>query len=294
MTEFTHDGLAADLAAHLRGTSKPLLTWLDMQLGPAGSPRPDVFAVAPSFTALRTHAFEVKVARSDFLRDVQAGKALGYRKFAGALSFACPKGLIAKGELPEGCGLIERGPDSWRWAKRPTVSSVEMPWHVWMKLVVDGIERVNDPRGDLRVRQANHYRSEQIAREKAGAELAQMLANRDNAKRLLEYEVQVLAEARQATEAERRKREEARLAELQERRDRIMGEIERFCAEIGVQRVTAETSWGIRERLHELRPEHDAKALAGAISGLRQSAAALMRQADDLAERLPSTVGGRA
>lgn len=44
----THDELAADLAAKLRTDRR--MVWTDIQLGPSGSPRPDVYAIFKSFS----------------------------------------------------------------------------------------------------------------------------------------------------------------------------------------------------------------------------------------------------
>lgn len=38
-----HDELAQSLAAHLRGDAR--MIWCDLQLGPSGSPRPDVYTI---------------------------------------------------------------------------------------------------------------------------------------------------------------------------------------------------------------------------------------------------------
>jgi hypothetical protein len=282
-----HDALAEDLSAHLRGYSKPMLCWLDMQLGPAGSPRPDVFALDPSYSALRSIAFECKVSRADFLRDAQAGKALGYRKFAGALSFAAPKGLITKGELPEGCGLIERGPDSWRWARRPVVSTVELPWRTWMKLVIDGIERARDPRAALRIKQANEYRQQDLARKRLGDELGQMLADRDAARYRLQQEIDM---AKSETESEREKRrtwQSREREEAQRHLDALYAEMERLCKELGIEGT--HSPHRIRDALARLRPEHDALELAQAKAELERAAERMKESAERIGLRIVET-----
>ena len=48
----THDELAADLAAHLRG--ERTMVWTDMQLGSSGSVRPDVYTIAKSYVRPNT------------------------------------------------------------------------------------------------------------------------------------------------------------------------------------------------------------------------------------------------
>ncbi len=56
--------------------------------------------------------FEVKVSRSDFLRDE---KWQLYSQFCSSLSIACPKGLIAKDEVPDPFGLL------WVWHGRHSI-----------------------------------------------------------------------------------------------------------------------------------------------------------------------------
>jgi len=46
-TQWLHDDLQADLAAWLKDKSR--MVWQDVQLGPAGSMRPDVYTLRKSF-----------------------------------------------------------------------------------------------------------------------------------------------------------------------------------------------------------------------------------------------------
>ena len=75
-----HDELADDLAAHLRADRR--MVWTNIQLGPSGSPRPDVYAFFKSYVDPRPMAYECKVSLSDFRADVTAGKWQSYRKFS--------------------------------------------------------------------------------------------------------------------------------------------------------------------------------------------------------------------
>lgn len=194
MTDWKHDALASDLVGHLRGYARPAMCWENLQLGPSGSPRPDVFTMEHSYTRFAPTAFEVKVSRADFLRDVQAGKALGYLKYAGALVFACPKGMITKAEVPAGCGLIERGAQVWRWARKPTLQRLDnLPWEAWLKLVMDGCSRESGASRDMvDGRRATEWQQRERVRKALGDDLAQIMANRDSARLQLERE-QLLA-----------------------------------------------------------------------------------------------------
>lgn len=136
-----HDELANDLARHLRGTSDRVV-WTDMQLGPSGSPRPDVYTIPKTYSRFTPLAYEIKVSVSDFRRDVTAGKWQSYLKFACAVTFAVPAGLIKKEDIPPGCGLIVRHDEIWRTVKAPTLRKIDtLPHDAWMKLFIDGMER---------------------------------------------------------------------------------------------------------------------------------------------------------
>lgn len=134
-----HDELALSLAAHLRTEDR--MVWTDIQLGPSGSPRPDVYTLMKSFVRPESTAYEVKVSRSDFLADVTSGKWQVYLKYAGAAFFACEAGLVSPKELPERCGLMVLKDGRWRATKRATREPVNIPMVAWLKLVIDGVER---------------------------------------------------------------------------------------------------------------------------------------------------------
>lgn len=203
MSDWKHDDLQRDLAAHLRGYARPAMVWTNMQLGPAGSPRPDVYTIEPTYTALRAMAYEIKVSRSDFLRDAQAGKALGYLNYAGAVVFAAPKGMLAKAEIPAGCGLIERGPDAWRWAKKPTIQPVKtLPFEAWMKLLIDGRARDEGAGLAIRAREANEWVQRERARKLLGDDLGRLLSDKANARYALENEIRELQEETSRTRAQ--------------------------------------------------------------------------------------------
>jgi hypothetical protein len=180
----THDELALDLAAHLRGGSKRV-TWCDMQLGESGSPRPDVYTMEPTYTRLSFEAFEVKVSVADFRSDVTSGKWQSYLKYANSVTFAVPAGLIDKKAVPSTCGLIVRHDGGWRYAKKPTRHVLtELPWKAWIKLLLDGTKRSEY---DRRQTMFNEYRARQVLAKKWGEETAKMLADIQGLPSLLEY-----------------------------------------------------------------------------------------------------------
>lgn len=288
VAEWTHDALAKDLAAHLRGSSKPMMTWTDMQLGPVGSPRPDVYCIAPSYSNFHALAFEVKVSREDFLGDVTSGKALGYLKFAHALVFAAPAGMVKKTEVPTGCGLIERHAEVWRFAKRPTHHPLAtLPHNVWMKLVIDGIGRVHSPGGSLRRKQFTTWAQEDHARRLLGEELALLLADRNGAARRLENAKKQLDQETDDWNRRRQLRAEESLAQVQAAHKSIQDEINRVAKDLGLDSGRA-SAWAIRKALAELRPENDRIELRQAAQAMRRDGNEMIRRAAELESRLGS------
>lgn len=135
-----HAALARSLADHLRGPDR--MVWCDMQLGPHGSPRPDVYTLYKSYTRPTPISYECKVSLSDFRADVTTGKWQSYLSFSSGVYFACEVGLVTKNDVPEHCGLIVLQPNgSWRAAKRATLRPVTIGQDAFLKLVIDGVER---------------------------------------------------------------------------------------------------------------------------------------------------------
>lgn len=135
-----HDDLMHDLADHLRQPDK--MIWTDMQLGPSGSPRPDVYVMRKSYTEPKPLAYEIKISVADFRSDVTSGKWQSYLAFASGVYFAVPAGLITKADVPAGCGLIVRGDGGWRVMKAPTLQPVQLSFKVMQKLLIDGVNRL--------------------------------------------------------------------------------------------------------------------------------------------------------
>lgn len=180
-----HDQLAQDLAKHLAQNSDRII-WTDMQLGPSGSPRPDVYSIPKSYSGFKPLAYECKVSVSDFRSDITKGKWQSYLRYASGVIFAVPKGLIGKDDIPKGCGLIVRSENGWRMVKGPTLTPIanDLPKDYWIKLVIDGVDR------SLRYQRAQQgfeYRARRKIQEKYGDELAMALSRRDQAQSSLDY-----------------------------------------------------------------------------------------------------------
>lgn len=173
---WNHNALALDLAEHLSASTDRMI-WTDMQLGPSGSPRPDVYAINKSYSRFCPVAYECKVSVADFRSDITKGKWQSYLKYSCGVIFAVPKGLIDKADVPKGCGLIIRGENGWHSVKGATLTPApELPRDAWMKLLIDGTSR------SLRqhtVSQINQKRVHEVVAKKYGQELSQLLAGRD-------------------------------------------------------------------------------------------------------------------
>ncbi|WP_186130316.1 hypothetical protein [Burkholderia gladioli] len=201
---WTHNALAEDLAAHLRGASDRLV-WTDMQLGPAGSPRPDVYSVPCSFARFQPVAYECKISVADFRRDVTAGKWTSYLRFAAGVIFAAPAGLLKKDDIPSGCGLIVRGPDGWRTLKGPTLKNMEnLPRDAWVKLIIDGLPReIERQKCQGRAAIVSEWKLTHLLRAKLGDLVAEAVRDRLSAEHRLHDATEALKTAAKEAEDER-------------------------------------------------------------------------------------------
>lgn len=164
-----HDALAADLAHHLRSDKR--MVWTDMQLGPSGSPRPDVYTLERSYSRPMPTAYEVKISRSDLRSDTTSGKWMKYLEFAGAVIFAVPEGLCTPADIPAACGLIVRKANSWRHIRKATRTSCALPMNTCMKLLIDGVHRTVAAR-EPQPRKVETWRDHEAVRRKFGDAVA--------------------------------------------------------------------------------------------------------------------------
>jgi len=164
-----HDELLADLAGYLAGADR--MIWTDMQLGPSGSPRPDVYVLHRSYSHPKPLAFEIKVSKSDLRSDTTSGKWQSYLKYAGGVVFAVPDGLCTPADIPPSCGLIVRKAEVWRFARKPTIQPVSLSMDAVMKLVMDGVNRVYRGRA-IEPRRANQFRHAEEVRRRYGDDVA--------------------------------------------------------------------------------------------------------------------------
>lgn len=248
-----HDQLQEDLAAHLRGT-RDRVVWTNMQLGPQGSPRPDVYTLPKSFSKFLPLAYEIKISTSDFRRDITSGKWQSYLKFAAGVIFAVPAGLIKKEDVPPGCGLIVRHDEVWRTVKGPTLKATEnLPLDTWIKLMIDGLDRQGH---EPQPRSADPYRAQQAIRKKHGDRIGDALRDLSTAEFYLRNEITKTEQsAEELREAERKRTEHARQHVEHELKEIRKGKAE-LCRVLGLPEDAAyylitSTANKVAERLSE-------------------------------------------
>ena len=215
-----HDELASDLAKHLRANGNRMV-WQDMQMGPSGSPRPDVYVIEKSYSRFCPTSYECKISRSDFRSDVTAAKWQSYLDFSSAVIFAAPNGLLTRSDIPAGAGLILRYDSGWRMALKPTFGVLPtLPRDSWMKLLIDGVHYVQER---MSPRFIDDWKKYEIVRKKIGNEIAALMRDVDSSKYRLEHELQKLREAEKNAESERLKiSDKIRAEALQVDESRIM------------------------------------------------------------------------
>lgn len=235
----THDELARSLADHLRTTDR--MVWCDMQLGPAGSPRPDVYAIYKSFMRPAPVAYECKVSMSDFRADVTAGKWQSYLPFASGVYFACELWLLGKTDVPEHCGLIVHTAKGWRAVKKPTLQAVHIPQDAWLKLLIDGVER-EGPR-----HRAKPYR-EDLYLMKLSARFGEIAAKTVRNRLAVEQEVEQAKRTAERIVSDARRRAEEISKEAAEKLGPMRGEL---CLVLGL--AEGADRWQMEHAIAKLR-----------------------------------------
>jgi len=243
MPEWEHDALAADLAGSLKAPDR--MVWTDMQLGPHGSPRPDVYTIMKSYVRPCPTAYECKISKSDFRADVTVGKWSSYLEYAHAVVFACPAGLLTKAEMPEMCGLIVRHENVWRLAKKATINPRPIAEEAMLKLLIDGVNR-EGPR-----QRASSWKIERGKAEfsrRFGSTAARYVADAASVERTIEH-----AEYQRKTIIERAE------VEAKQIRDDVRAEAPRLWAELlealGLESTVSK--WQVKSAIRKVSAEQD-------------------------------------
>lgn len=265
-----HDELQEDLANHIRSAGDKL-AWTNIQMGPSGTYRPDVFCVPKSYAHFHPVVYEVKVSLSDFRSDITSGKWQSYLNVSKAVIFAMPAGFINKEDVPAGCGLIIRYESGWKMVKKPTIGVLDtLPRDAWLKLLMSGIEREGERiRSELRGREFNEYMTQRKLAEKFGKELGQLLSDRTSTNNRLLYQIE---ETKTSIEREKKRRQEA--IEAIQKDDAIYTELKKeLCAALGLE--VGASQWDIRYEISRvvksLNADAEVKRLNQVIENIQSS-----------------------
>ncbi len=136
----------------------------------------DGFAMTRSYTKPCIKIYEVKVSRSDFLRD---NKWNLYKQYCNELYFVVPKGLIDKTELPEDTGLIYYNRDGTRkltTKQKAMWRDIEEPIGVYKYLIYSRLEPDRIPFFNDRKEYAEAYLQDKKDRKYIGHKLGTKMA----------------------------------------------------------------------------------------------------------------------
>lgn len=233
------------------------MIWEDMQLGPSGSPRPDVYTILKSYSRPLPTAYECKISVADFRSDVTSGKWQKYLQFAGAVIFCTPKGLVQKTDVPDGCGLVWFYPETgtFKTLKGPTFRAVSLPQDAMLKLLIDGVKRAHAPALEAWQRE---YALMQSLRKRLGNEVADFLRDKENARtRLKQADFQVSQKQARLAEIEQicSKRESEAVERGQRRSEEMIATAKNhrhsLCQALNLSDNA--TEWSIYEAIQALR-----------------------------------------
>jgi len=265
-----HDDLAADLAQFKIAPGR--MVWTDMQLGPSGSPRPDVYTIEKSYSNPKPTVYEIKVSRSDFLSDIKSGKYLKYFDFAQQVYFAVPDGLVKKSEIPDNCGLAVRKQNVWRNTKRATVQPYKLPETAVLKLLIDGVHRTTQ-RSLPKPRNASAFILAQKIRQKFGDDVATAVLDIGRSRNEIDFLKAELARTKaeqqsilsRTREIQKDARERG-LREISSKQALLDDAINELCDLLGVeQRSIHALRRSIRFRFDEINRDKEVKDLRGAL-----------------------------
>lgn len=229
-------------------------------MGPSGSPRLDGWALKRTWSPLTAIGYEIKVTRSDFLRD---NKWPTYLDACHQLYFVCPSGVIQPDELPGDVGLLWVAKTGTRLfvKRKATFRDIDLPIdlliHVLMcrTVIVGDMWQANSKAANNRQRNAQRWRRWLDDREKnreLGDEVRGMIAK-------LYAEIEVENVRLKATHAG-------------------YETMRRCLADMGFDPEVPVSQWGLRERITE--------ALGTLPKGLEGRARNIATELDSFAEHV--------
>lgn len=255
------------------------MVWNSIQLGPSGSPRPDVWTLNKSYTNPRPLAYEVKISKADYQRDVSAGKWQSYLAFSRAVIFAVPLGFVGKADLPKGCELMTWNGETWHTTKAPTLNVVPaFSRELTMKLLIDGVER---EAAHQRVESKRAWRATDAFTKKFGANAARAISEE------IDFDQRLEQMQKRYREEERKERERCDATRQQIERQAHAAQVE-FCRTLGIPDDSS--SWNIRSRVRELARDvsrdEEVAALRDQLENIRRALEACKQTPNAVALRL--------
>ena len=194
--------------------------------------RMDAWVMTRSWAHPRTIAYEVKVDRNDFLKDV---KWRDYLACCSELYFVAPKGLISVGELASEAGLIEVvGTKRLVTRKASPSRDVQVAESVYRYILMCRAKIGNDNQhafGDFEAEKIRRFAwiEENEAKAAFGHDVSKKLRQR--------YERDVIAGRRENKDLAERMRE--------------YDDVRTFLASIGIDPEKRVSEWSVRRRLEE-------------------------------------------
>lgn len=268
--KWSHDALAEDLAAHLETPERML--WTDMQLGPSGSARPDVYSMRKSYSKPMPVTYEVKVSLSDFRSDITSGKWQKYLDFSTAVVFAVPKGLATKNDIPNGCGLMTRSENGWATVKKPARQVVNLPEKVMLKLLIDGIERARRPKPV----EWNQWLTDKKIKAQLGEDVSAAVSD---ISKLRHKERNINLTIEQNMNIAKAKAQRI-IDDAKRYKDNQQEVYRAVCGALGMETVTA-SPWAIQRRAEELmRLANESEVIKLALNGIDNAIDAMKRRRD--------------
>lgn len=169
--------LAESLARQLQLSG--WMAWVNMPMGSVLWSNPgiaDVIAISKSYSNTTVKVYEVKASRNDFWTDVNRGKYLKYMKECNQFYFAAPAGLLKRGEIPQGCGLITLGDHGWHVQMGARRNECELSREFLLALLIKGGQDYLPKMRTFKDKDYYEYRGLADAATKFGKKLAQELA----------------------------------------------------------------------------------------------------------------------
>lgn len=163
---------------------------------PGGLKILDGLAIRKSWTAPCFTGYEVKISRSDFLRDA---KFYTYEELCNCLYIVCPKGMIERTELPESVGLMYYDPEkkTITTRKKAIFRKIEYTPELLLYIIYSRLDSDRYPFFSTK----QEYFEEYLTGKRDSRELAQAVKTKlvqDNAR--LESELEHVAQFRQSYE----------------------------------------------------------------------------------------------